>query len=176
MAVIDVSNLRIELSNTLDNGWFIYIWAGIALFTAFVIRFFWCRVRRKGRRKHRKLDQFLNKPKRDFFPFLMTLMFTSFISNIIVEEVNYDFGSDYVIEKPFSIISFENKRTAYKGGGTVYHQIHVTDGFVNAIVFGKKDAVFADYLSGRINVSVRRGGWGFNIYTLSKNWKVADPY
>jgi len=71
VALIDVSNLRIELDNTLDNGWFIYIWAGLALFPAFVIRFFWCRVRRKGRRNHRKLDQFLDTPKRDFFPLIM---------------------------------------------------------------------------------------------------------
>ena len=176
MMMADVINLSIELDSTLDNGWLICIWAGIGLLLTFALRFFWCHVRRQGKNNRRRLDRFLNKPKRDFFPFFMTLMLTLIISNIIVKEVNEGFASDYAIEKPFTIVSFENKHTHYKGGGDDYHEIHVTDGFVEAIVFAKKDAVAADYLSGRVKVSVRRGGWGFNIYRLSKNWKVEHPY
>ena len=172
MVIIQGSNLNIELDNTLDNGWLIGIWCGIGFLLALIIHFFWCNVRREERRKRRRLELSLNKPKRDFFPFIMALMFTFLPSSFIVEAVNYGFASDNEIVKPFIIVSFEKRRTVYRGGGRDYHEIHVTDGLVDAIVFAKKDAVTTDYLSGRVNVSVRRGGWGFNIYKLSENWKI----
>jgi len=103
---------------------------------------------------------------------MWTLMFSLIPSSIIVEKVNDGFASDDYIVRPFIIVSFEKRSTAYKGGGRDYHEIHVTDGFVEAIFFEKKNAGPTDYLSGRVNVSIRRGGWGFNIYKLSENWKI----
>ena len=172
MIIIQGSNLNIELDNTLDNGWLICIWGSIALLLTVVIRFLWCNVRPEGRRNRRRRELYLNKPKRNYWPFMWTLMFIFLPSSIIVEAVNYGFASDNEIVKPFIIVSFEKRSTVYRGGGRDYHEIHVTDGLVEAIVFAKKDAVAADYMSGRVNVSIRRGGWGFNIYKLSENWKI----